>query len=605
MRYLLCALLLAAPAEPPQERADWTILVFMAADNDLEGHGVDDLRKMIGAPQSARVRVVVQADRAEEDEATEEARYSGDGIAKLGNFKGAKRLLVEKDDLRELEDLGETNTGDPKVLEDFIAWGAKTFPARRTALVFWNHGYGWQGFGGDESHDDDMLTLPEMGAALKAGLSRAGLARFDLLGFDCCLMGNLDVLGVCRPYARIYVSSEELEPLEGWHWSSILKALADKPDLPADGLARAICASFQEFYEKHPDEDVRGQAAWITLSAVDLDKLPPVLRAFDALGTKLSAVLKGKERKKWLALAKARRAAEEHGADEDPAESGYLIDLHHFARGLAALGAESEAETLRRAIEAAVLHRVQGKDHPESRGISIYFPPEKEVWDAEFEKVSVFKPWLDLVRAYLASGAEDRDPPVLSDLRKDWSVKVAGDDVAETWFVVVHEEAVESMLPVAAGGALKAAFDGRMFAVGDAKESLFMPVGSAEDLGGGRWRCDIPGQYRAPDGKEWRTVTLKFEIAVQGSAVSGKFLGAVMATSVGPSVVKIRPGGTIRPMMLYLDDRNRLVREAVEEGGIRVGPEGLGVVMKKVPAGRAAGFLAVDHSGNAALLTAE
>jgi len=42
-----------------------------------------------------------------------------------------------------IEDLGETNTGDPKVLSDFILWGAKNYPAEHYLVVVWNHGAGW------------------------------------------------------------------------------------------------------------------------------------------------------------------------------------------------------------------------------------------------------------------------------------------------------------------------------------------------------------------------------------------------------------------------------------------------------------------------------
>jgi hypothetical protein len=40
-------------------------------------------------------------------------------------------------------DLGETNTGDPKVLEEFLDWGTGTYPAAHYLVVLWNHGAGW------------------------------------------------------------------------------------------------------------------------------------------------------------------------------------------------------------------------------------------------------------------------------------------------------------------------------------------------------------------------------------------------------------------------------------------------------------------------------
>ncbi|MBI2901908.1 MAG: hypothetical protein HYY17_17125 [Planctomycetes bacterium] len=605
MRRAACLLLLVLPGraqETRDEKADWTVLLYMTADNDLEQCAVDDLARLMAAPQSDRVKVVVQVDRAEEDEPTDDANYSGDEVAKLGNFKGAKRLLVRKDDLKELEDLGETNTGDPKVLEEFLAWGLKRFPARRTALVFWNHGYGWQGYGGDESHEEDMLSLPEMAAALRAGLKRAGLERLDFIGFDCCLMGSLEVMSACRPFGRVMVASEELAPLEGWNYDAMLRAMAREPGMTAPALAKTICASYQDFYEKHADADVREQAAWTTLAAVDLDKVADVGRALDALAARLADGLK--DRKGWLALAKGRRSTEEHGQDEDPVESGYLYDLHHLARNLVGLGADAECAALQRAIDSAVLFRVAGADHPESRGIAAYFPPEEELWDEEYRAASCSAPWLKLVVAFLKSGAADREPPVLSKLAMSDGVataKVLGDDVAETYFFFGGKDGIVGMVPAELrDGTLRAPFDGTWTAVGDAKNRIVMPVGSYERLKDGKCRFEVPAQYRAPDGKEWKNVTLKFN-------ESGKFAGAVMTSAMGPSVLKIRSGSKLRPFAVEIAESNRIVRSPNEDAPVlTVGAEGIGIVRAALPKGTArVGFIAVDHSGNAAAVETE
>ena len=39
--------------------------------------------------------------------------------------------------------MGETNTGDPTVLESFAHWGIANYPAEHYMLVLWNHGAGW------------------------------------------------------------------------------------------------------------------------------------------------------------------------------------------------------------------------------------------------------------------------------------------------------------------------------------------------------------------------------------------------------------------------------------------------------------------------------
>jgi len=105
----------------------WTIMVYLAGDNNLDGAGVTDLEEMKKVGSTDQVNILAQFDRSGANVATK--RYY---IRKGGTT--AKDVVGN---------LGETNMGDPKVLENFVQWGIKTYPARRYMLVLWNHGSGW------------------------------------------------------------------------------------------------------------------------------------------------------------------------------------------------------------------------------------------------------------------------------------------------------------------------------------------------------------------------------------------------------------------------------------------------------------------------------
>jgi Clostripain family len=114
----------------------WTILVFMAADNDLDMAAQKDIHEMERLGSSDEVAIVVQVDRRGDGE---------DGAARRGlvtRNPGWQRFDFKL--ASDLVSIGETNTGDPSVLTDFIVWGVQTFPAERYALVIWNHGSGWK-----------------------------------------------------------------------------------------------------------------------------------------------------------------------------------------------------------------------------------------------------------------------------------------------------------------------------------------------------------------------------------------------------------------------------------------------------------------------------
>src|SRR5262249_49999789 len=75
------------------------------------------------------------------------------------------RFLVKKDmePLKEnaVEDIGEANMGDPKVLADFVRWGRQKYPAKRYMLVIWDHGQGWRFFApvGPARHAEELQRV--------------------------------------------------------------------------------------------------------------------------------------------------------------------------------------------------------------------------------------------------------------------------------------------------------------------------------------------------------------------------------------------------------------------------------------------------------------
>lgn len=148
---LSLATLLAALAPPgatyaqnssaaPAATAEWTILSFLSADNDLEKNALYDLNEMEAAGPGPNINIIVQLDRPQ-------FGYN-DGVNSWGE---AVRLKIHKDNdpvritSPVVMKLGpNVNSGDPKTLSDFIEWGVRNYPARRYILVLWSHGSGWK-----------------------------------------------------------------------------------------------------------------------------------------------------------------------------------------------------------------------------------------------------------------------------------------------------------------------------------------------------------------------------------------------------------------------------------------------------------------------------
>ena len=219
-------------------------------------------------------------------------------------------MVIGKDGKNEQrENLGgDVDSGSPQTLVDFVRWSKEKAPADRYALVIWNHGSGWDPLDFDELYShvksagvtrtragrarvhpdrpqplqptiETALTRPnarlraiasddgtghsldtlELGNVLKQAHEVLG-RPVDLLGMDACLMSCLEVAYQAEKDVRAVVSSEELEPGDGWPYEKILADLRSNPTLDGAGLGRVVVKRYVESY-KHAEASGRSRCA--------------------------------------------------------------------------------------------------------------------------------------------------------------------------------------------------------------------------------------------------------------------------------------------------------------------------------------------------------
>jgi hypothetical protein len=406
-----------APTRAPAagDAARWTVMVYLDGDNNLEADALDDFREMAAVGSGDDVKIVVQLDRVS-------SREDWDDTS-AGDWEGTRRFLVEQGMEPEagaaVEDLGELNMGDPATLADFVAWGVENYPAERYALVIWDHGASWLGVASDDSSDGDTLALPELSSALQTARDRSGYGTLDLLGFDACLMAQLDVFKAVEPYAQVAVASAELEPNQGWAWDAWLGALAADPAQDAAAIAPVIVDTYIASFEGTGNDDV-------TMSAFDLARIGAVGEGLDAL---TGAMIAGMERN-YGAIGQARSFVDMY-APSYPEEFN-AADLGHFARLLGEQGAEGEVSAAAAALESAIaqarLANGAGSYHQNTSGLSIYFPQLAELYVPEYERGSPLPRvtrWADFLKAYHSAGETAVSRPTIGDLQvSDTTVSV-------------------------------------------------------------------------------------------------------------------------------------------------------------------------------------
>lgn len=392
----------AAPTRAPvtKDGDTWLVMLYQDADDQtLEEDIFTDLNEAEKVGSTDKVSIVAQIDRY------------GEGFEGEQDFSGAKRFyLTQDDDLNiinseELDDLGEVNMADGQTLVDFATWAIGAYPADHYVLILSDHGTGWPGgwTDGDVESDpknvridgfDDMLYLNELDDALTRVEDQTGIGRLDMIGFDACLMGSLEVLDTMAPHAQYAVVSQETEPSMGWAYTAFLEKLTADPKQDSATLAKTIVESYivedtmivddearARYLESNYDDNSISQAALakeesktVTLAAIDLNALTAVNSAVDHLAQVASQI-----DPKTVAAARAHaRAFESVFGDDYPSP---YIDLGNFAALLAnedsSKTVENAVAQVDEAIQQAVIAEKHGSSKKGSTGISIYFPNSK------------------------------------------------------------------------------------------------------------------------------------------------------------------------------------------------------------------------------------
>lgn len=308
MVFVLSALMHGAAFAAEKE---WTFMVFINADNNLDEYGVADQEEMAAVGSSDRLDIVTLIDR-----------YAGP--ATLNH--------IEKGRITKLSDEGELDMGDWRELVRFAKTAMARFPAKHYALVVWNHGAGWKlkgaalkGISYDDS-SNNHITTNQLGDALREIRDASG-RNLDLFCMDACLMQMFEVAWAVRDACDYIVASEETVPGDGYPYTDVLRAL--KPGMGPAEFGTALVNAFRLVYSHDvPQEgpwEIRGRSETrivkrTTMSLLDTARLPELRDRLDGF---CDAIMAGSHA---LALNEALKKAE-HFSYYDNVDLKDLLDI--------------------------------------------------------------------------------------------------------------------------------------------------------------------------------------------------------------------------------------------------------------------------------------
>ncbi len=402
---------------PGDADAEWTFMVYLNGDNELgaseQGYdgASDDLSEMTSGMMAAgaasdKVNVIVLYDQStlSADSSTRLYRITRKGRTKLASDG---TIFTGK----------EADMSLPNTLKKFGAWAVRKYPAKKYALILWDHGGGWRGGNNcaDENAPDNMsrrcgrafrtlgtkkpkaafrefsyddtdgvdadgyyssISLADgaYGRAL-AGITSTIGGKLNLLGFDACLMGMYETAAASAPYADYLVASAESEPGTGWAYDGFMKALGNTPTMDARTLATRIVNDYADQVYYYMGRKLRFSA---TLAACDLSAMENLTAKLDAFGNEMKAAANDAASRNVIASLAGqvqRYSYQEHA------------DLMHLAMLVSEKTNElpasltASAGDLKTALSEATFHyRSQselnywGYTHENAYGMAVFFP---------------------------------------------------------------------------------------------------------------------------------------------------------------------------------------------------------------------------------------
>lgn len=255
--------------------AEWTVMVYLDGDNNLDPYAVSDLAEMQTVGSTDKVNVIVLEDRYSEPAYLYQVT--------LGDMNVLDGLSVNGVPVNG----EEISMADVRVLDAFVDYCKAEFPANHYMLDLWDHGNAF-GYTCWDDHSDpewqtpaDALSLSDVIGAL------SGSGGVDILTYDGCTIGMVEIayqlafvqknMGVNVNYL---VASEEYIPGTGYAYNNILAEMNSMSDLSPAAVAKMMADVYAACYSPH------GQAkgsSTVGLSVIDLPKILPIAPVIHSL----------------------------------------------------------------------------------------------------------------------------------------------------------------------------------------------------------------------------------------------------------------------------------------------------------------------------------
>jgi len=433
-----------------EKDAAWTVIVYLAGDNNLTTECMFALTEMKKAALTKDVHVVAQFDpsdpylpahryeislnteslycdiidraryhkkrkevyfKQESRRATSLAQLRRTEARKADKTKFEKASLTDGKANRVITD--DTDTGSPITLYNFISFCLEKYRAERYMVVLSGHAGGTERdyLLKDES-SAGSLTFNELKRVFRKIKKDRKERPIEIIGMDNCLMSMGEICYELRGLAEVVVGCESFSPTSGWPYRPILERLCKEFVCaePRDGqsvTAEAAKAMVEEYVNYYATYWMAGLS--VTQSALNVRKVEKLKLEVNELAEAMEKELvaaspNGHKNGSFKdALLLAHWEAQSYNGEQ-------FVDVFDFCDCLERrLDSTSAIATLCRRMKAFIRDEFVlkscycGATYQYSYGVSLYFPWAKiapSYWNLDFVKDTEERGWGSFLKAY-------------------------------------------------------------------------------------------------------------------------------------------------------------------------------------------------------------
>ncbi len=377
----------------PSTGSSWTILVYMCG-SDMEsqkGEATKCLEAMRSIDYPENINVVVETGGSKE--------WHTNGI--YSDY--LQRFEMQKGSMLLADQTASADMGNYRTFRDFLQWGIKAYPANHYMAVVYNHGGGsMTGTAFDELFENDCLNLEELSYAI----SLSGV-KFDIIGFDASLMGNLETASALSQYGDYMIAPAEYSPAS-WNYAEAIQCIIDNPDADTGEISKVVCDAAYHGYDERTAEIA-------SVAVTDLTKISTLAQSFDGLAGVMLTAADGLANCAHL----QRNLQYTHIYGANSLGEGYtnMVDLGNLA-SIVQENTGTTSDLLGQILNETVIYVRNGKYHDGASGLGVFYPLDNSPETVDrYMEISISNNY----NRYLKSVVIDPNSQLTNDYHSSWA----------------------------------------------------------------------------------------------------------------------------------------------------------------------------------------